>query len=93
MEGGIDLDRFFLYDDMEDTQTRFVSFMGENQRYDLAIMQSNRFYGKIIVMDMQMNKFAIIGSDDLDEPGYLEHVYNRPADDAQELREYLHELV
>ncbi len=56
-------------------------------------MQSTRFYGKIIVMDMQMSKFAIIGSDDLDEPGYLEHVYNRPADEAQELREYLHELV
>lgn len=87
------MERFFLYDDQEETNTRFVSFMGENQRYDLAIMQSARFYGKIIVMDMQYSRFAIIGSDDLDEPGYLEHVFNRPADEAQELREYLHELV
>lgn len=87
------MDRFFLYDDQEDTSTRFVSFMGEEQRYDLAIMQSTRFYGKLIVMDMQYSRLAIIGSDDLDEPGYLEHVFNRSEKEAQELREYLYELV
>lgn len=87
------MDRFFLYDDQEDTSTRFVSFMGEEQRYDLAIMQSTRFYGKLIVMDMQYSRFAIIGSDDLNEPGYLEHVFNRSEQEAQELREYLFELV
>lgn len=87
------MDRFFLYDDQEDTSTRFVSFMGEDQRYDLAIMQSTRFYGKLIVMDMQYSRFAIIGSDDLDEPGYLEHVFNRSEQEAKELREYLYELV
>ena len=87
------MDRFFLYDDQEDTSTRFVSFMGEEQRYDLAIMQSTRFYGKLIVMDMQYSRFAIIGSDDLDEPGYLEHAFNLSEKEAQELREYLFELV
>lgn len=87
------MERFFLYDDIEENKTRFVSFMGENQRYDLAIMQSNRFYGKILVLDMQHNRFAIIGSDDLDEPGYLEDVYKRPPEEAQEIREYLYELI
>ncbi|AMW99717.1 DUF3055 domain-containing protein [Rummeliibacillus sp. G93] len=87
------MERFFLYDDLEETQTRFVSFMGENQRYDLAIMQSGRFYGKLLVLDMQYSRFAILGSDDLDEPGYIEAVYNRPPEEAQELREYLYELI
>ena len=76
-----------------DEDPLFVSFMGENQRYDLAIMQSNRFYGKVLVLDMQHNRFAIIGSDDLDEPGYLEDVYKRPPEEAQEIREYLYELI
>jgi hypothetical protein len=36
-------ERFYLYDDNEQTKTRFVSFMGENQRYDLAITQTGRY--------------------------------------------------
>ncbi len=87
------MERFFLYDDVEDTKTRFVSFTGESQRYDLAIMQSNRFFGKVLVMDIQYNRFAILGPDDLLEEGYLEHVYNRNEEEASELRDYLQELI
>lgn len=87
------MERFFLYDDVEDTKTRFVSFTGKTLRYDLAIMQSSRFFGKVLVLDMQMNRFAIIGTDDLDEPGYLEHVFNKSEEEAQDLREYLNELL
>lgn len=87
------MERFYLYDDVEDTKTRFVSFTGESQRYDLAILQSNRFFGKVLVMDIQYNRFAILGSDDLDDEGYLEHVYNRTEEEAAELRDYLRELI
>jgi len=38
------MERFFLYDDVEDTKTRFVSFAGKKLRYDLAILQSGRFF-------------------------------------------------
>ena len=87
------MERFFLYDDVEDTKTRFVGFTGESQRYDLAIVQSSRFYGKVLVMDIQYGRAAILGPDDLEEPGYLEHVYNRNEEEAAELREYLSELL
>ncbi|WP_017726383.1 DUF3055 domain-containing protein [Halalkalibacterium ligniniphilum] len=86
-------ERFFLYDDIEETKTRFVSFMGENQRFDLAIVHSDRHYGKQLVLDMQSNRFAIIGQDDLDEPGYLEHVYGLEEEEAEELRSFLYEFV
>ncbi|WP_026688473.1 DUF3055 domain-containing protein [Alteribacter aurantiacus] len=86
-------ERFYLYNDQEDTKTRFVSFMGEEQRFDLAITTSNRYYGKKLVMNMLSNRFAIIGSDDLDEPGYLEHAYNLSESEAQELREFLYEVI
>ena len=39
-------ERFFLYDDTEDTKTRFVSFVGDNQRFDLAIVKTDRHFGK-----------------------------------------------
>ncbi len=86
-------ERFFLYDDTIDTKTRFVSFMGEQQRFDLAIIKSDRYYGKHLVLDIQSNRFAIIGSDDLDEPGYLEYAYNLSEEDAEELRSFLYEIV
>ncbi|AYC29969.1 DUF3055 domain-containing protein [Paenisporosarcina cavernae] len=87
------MERFFLYDDVEDTKTRFVCFTGESQRYDLAIMQSSRFFGKVLVMDIQFGRFGIIGPDDVEEEGYLEQVYNRSEEEASELREYLRELL
>lgn len=87
------MERFYLYDDVEDTKTRFVSFTGETQRYDLAILQSNRFFGKVLVMDIQFNRMAIIGPDDVEEEGYLEHAFNRNPVEAEELRDYLRELL
>ncbi|WP_210365693.1 DUF3055 domain-containing protein [Bacillus sp. REN3] len=86
-------DRFFLYDETEDTKTRFVSFMGENQRFDLAIMKTDRYYGKSIVLDIQGSRFAILGQDDLDEEGYLEYAYNLSEEDAEELRSFLRQIV
>ncbi|WP_449537440.1 DUF3055 domain-containing protein [Ferdinandcohnia sp. Marseille-Q9671] len=86
-------ERFFLYDDTIDTQTRFVSFMGEHQRFDLAIVKSDRYYGKLVVLNILSNRFAIIGRDDLDEPGYIEYAYQLPEDEAEELRSFLYEIV
>ncbi|WP_335870316.1 DUF3055 domain-containing protein [Bacillus sp. 2205SS5-2] len=86
-------DRFFLYDDMEETKTRFVSFMGESSRYDLAIMTSDRYYGKKLVLDIQGGRFAIIGSDDLEEPDYLEQVFKLSSDEGDELRSFLTEII
>jgi hypothetical protein len=86
-------ERFFLYDDTEDTKTRFVSFVGENQRFDLAIVQSDRHFGKHLVLDMQGSRFAIIGEDDLQEEGYLEYAYQLNDEDAEELRSFLMELL
>jgi hypothetical protein len=83
----------FLYDDVEDTRTRFVSFIGETSRFDLGITTTRRFYGKLLVFNIQSNRFALIGSDDLEEPGYLEHVYGMREEEATELKEFLYTLL
>lgn len=84
---------YFLYDETEDSQTRFVSFVGETNRFDLAILATNRFFGKKLVLDIQSNRFAIIGADDLDEPGYLEQVYGLSEEEAEELKEFLFQAI
>jgi hypothetical protein len=86
-------ERFYLYDDTVETKTRFVSFMGENSRFDLAIVKSDRYYGKHLVLNLLSSRFAIIGADDLNEPGYIEHAFSLEEDEATELREFLYEMV
>ncbi|OCA81361.1 DUF3055 domain-containing protein [Pseudobacillus wudalianchiensis] len=86
-------ERFFLYDETEPTKTRYVSFMGEHQRFDLALMQTDRYFGKRIVLDIQGSRFAIIGRDDLEEPGYLEHAFKLTEEEAAELRDFLYEVI
>lgn len=86
-------ERFYLYDEKEDTKTRFVSFMGEHHRFDLAIIQTNRYYGKALVLSIQNGKFAIIGQDDLEKEGYIEHAFQISAEEAQELSAFLSEIV
>ena len=86
-------DHFYLYNDLMDTKTRFVSFMGEESRFDLAILMTDRFYGKKIVLNIQSNRFAIIGPDDLDEKGYLEHAFQITEAEAAELNNFLMEVI
>lgn len=83
----------FLYDETENTRTRFVSFIGETNRFDLAITTTERFYGKLLILNLQSNRFAIIGTDDLEEPGYLEHVYQLSEAEADELKQFIHSLL
>lgn len=55
-----------MYDEQEQTQTRFIGFVG-NQRWDLAITTTQHFFGKSLVTNLQNNRTGIIGKDDLEE--------------------------
>lgn len=86
-------DLFYLYDDTEETKTRFVSFMAESTRFDLAITTTNRFYGKKLVINIQNGRSAIIGHDDLKEKGYLEYAFNISESEAEELHSFLETVI
>lgn len=84
---------FFMYDETEETNTRFVGFMGDRKRFDLAITLSNHFFGKILVHDIQTGRSAIIGADDLKEEGYLEYAFQLNEEEAQELHSFLEQMM
>lgn len=87
-----DLD--FLSDSTESTSTRFVTFIGNSlKRFDLAVTTTNRFYGKKLVTDLQNGKTAILGTDDLEEEGYLEHVFALNEEEGGEMRSFLYQVV
>ncbi|GAA0384240.1 DUF3055 domain-containing protein [Paenibacillus motobuensis] len=92
MTGSIDLD--FLSDSTESTSTRFVTFIGHSlKRFDLAVTTTNRFYGKKLVTDLQNGRTAILGTDDLEEEGYLEHLFSLEEQEGEEMRSFLYQVV
>ncbi|HET7627988.1 MAG TPA: DUF3055 domain-containing protein [Bacillales bacterium] len=86
-------ERFFFYDESEQTQTRYVGFMGETTRFDIGILKTDHYYGKQIVFNIQNGRFAIIGEDDLNEPGYIERAFAISEAEAEELKSFLWELI
>lgn len=82
----------FLYDDSEKANVRFVSFLGES-RHDLTLIQTDRHYGKTIVLNTQSNKFGIIGRDDLEEEGYIAYVLGISDAEAAEVMLFLREVI
>ncbi|HFJ5558800.1 TPA: DUF3055 domain-containing protein [Staphylococcus aureus] len=83
----------YLYDDNEESQVQFVGFVGEHGRYDLMLVNTNRHYGKTLVLNMQTNKFGIIGTDDLKEEGNIAHILGVNAEEGDEITEYLNEVI
>lgn len=84
----------FLSNDTETVQIRYVTLItGRLNRFDLAIVTTTRFYGKKLVMDMMRNVFAIVGPDDLGKPGFLAHAYRLNEEEADELAQYLQEVI
>jgi hypothetical protein len=84
----------YLYDHTEQTSTRFVCFVGESMtRFDLAIMTTTRYYGKKLVIDLQSGRSAVIGPDDLEAEGYLEHAFKISEEEARELESFLSQVI
>ena len=86
-------DFMFLYDEKEKTEIRFVGFVGKTSQFDLAIIPTDRFEGKYLLLNLRSDRFIIFGRDDLEEPGYLEQIFQLSEEEANELREFLHTLV
>lgn len=83
-----------LYEDSETTKIRYISFIGSsNTRFDLAVINTDRFYGKVLVIDILGGRTVIIGRDDLAEPGYLEESFKINEEEANDLYDFLSNFV
>ncbi len=83
-------DNMVLYEETETSDIKYISFIGEsNTRFDLAIIITDRFFGKSLVVNIQSGRTAIIGSDDLEEPDYIQEAFQLSEEEAKDLYEYL----
>ncbi|MDF2926866.1 MAG: hypothetical protein K0R57_5780 [Paenibacillaceae bacterium] len=64
-----------LYDNSENTQVSFTGYASETARYDFAIVYTDSFFGKPLVVCMQTGKSALLGEHDLENLEYLQRVF------------------
>jgi len=77
---------FLLYDETEHTSTRYVGFVGEHARHDLAITSTAHFYGKKLVVDIQSGRTAILNDQEAADVPYIMEAFR--INDEQEATEF-----
>lgn len=78
-----------MYDESETTTTRYVGFVGQCSRFDLAITTTAHFYGKRLVVCLQTGRSAILSAEESEDPSYLADTFRISADEAEEMGEFL----
>lgn len=81
---------FVLYDEQEQTNTRFVGFATDHGRYDMVIVSTAHFYGKKLVISIQSGKTAILNHDDAQNVPYIMETFAITDEaEAEELSDFL----
>lgn len=81
-----------LTDETVEQEVRYLSFMGNFRRYDFAITNA-REDDKKIVVDLRKNRFAVLNKGDLSKEGAIEHTFHVTEMEADELREFLGDVL
>ena len=83
-----------LYDVSENASLNFVGYMTDSARYDFAIVYTDHFFGKPLVVCMQTGRSAPLCSEDLSHLDYLQKLYNLShRSDAEELASFLEQHI
>ncbi|MCL6548360.1 MAG: DUF3055 domain-containing protein [Alicyclobacillus sp.] len=84
------MDHHILYDETEQTTTRYVGITGDHARFDLAITTTAHFYGKRLVSLIQTGRVAIVNDEDAANVPYVMEAFNvRDEQEARELSAFL----
>ncbi len=83
-----------LYEVSEQTSLQFIGYMTECKRYDFAIVYTDSFYGKHLVVCMQSGRSATLSAEDLGRLDYLQQAYNLSCSaEAEELAACLEQRI
>lgn len=74
----------------EKTRVDFIGYASENTRYDYAIVYTDRFFGKSLVVCMQTGRSSFLCYDDAQNVEYLQKTYKIAGrEEAEELSVFL----
>lgn len=86
-------ERPLLEDVTQSTSTRFVSFTAGSHRFELALMKAEYFNNQTMVINLPKNRQALLDHSSINQEGHLEHLFHLSAMEAEELRNYLPDLL
>jgi hypothetical protein len=86
-------ERPLIEDVTQDTSTRFVSFTSGSHRFELALMKADYFNDQTMVINLHKNRQALLDLENINKAGHLEHIFQLSAMEAEELRNYLPDLL
>ncbi|ASF40276.1 MULTISPECIES: DUF3055 domain-containing protein [Halobacillus] len=86
-------ERPFLEDFTQETSTRFVCFTAGSHRFELALMKADHFNNQTMVINLHKNRQALLDHETISKDGHLEHLFQLSAIEAEELRNYLPDLL
>lgn len=78
-----------MYDETEETSTRFVGFVGARSRFDLAITTTHHFFGKKLVYCLQSGRCAILTAEEAQDTPYICDAFHVTEDEGTELCAFL----
>lgn len=83
-----------LYDVSERAHVHFIGYASEIARYDFAIVYTDSFFGKPLVVCMQTGKSALLCENDLNNLDYLQRVFSVPTGaETEELAHFLRQRL
>ncbi|WP_028782628.1 DUF3055 domain-containing protein [Thalassobacillus devorans] len=83
-----------LYDEMEQSNVRFVGFTTQEGRYDFGIIYTSQFFGKPLIVCMQTGQSALFDSADVKDLDFLQKKFRLPNKSvAVDLAAFLDEVV
>ncbi|MGP4040592.1 SAV0927 family protein [Gracilibacillus sp. D59] len=85
--------RSFIKNEKEQSTTRFVSFKGDTERFDLAIISAKSFCKDFLVVDLNTNKYSRINTDTIIESNYVEHAFQFNEMEAEDFRSFIKPLL
>ncbi len=79
-----------MYDVSERTPVHFLGYASERNRFDLAIVYTDSFFGKPLVVCMQTGRSSLLSAEDVGNIEYLQRIYKiKMKEDAEELSHFL----
>ncbi len=83
-----------LYDVTEQSRVNFFGYISERNRYDFAIIYTNHFFGKPLVVCMQTGKSSLLSMEDVSHLENLQKLFSiRSRDEAEELSVFLRQRL
>lgn len=64
-----------LYDVTERVSVNFMGYVSERSRFDFAVIYTDHFFGKPLVVCMQTGRSSLLSLEDVNDLDYLQNVF------------------